>query len=261
MINNMKQEKRFNDSLNFRDLGGLVCNDGRKIRKHLFYRGAGLSFFNEEELDLFRQIGIRTIMDLRSGIEIKEAPDPIIDGAAYIEHSGLEVKGSKQIDWSPKGMKKIGGEADEQIAKITHYYTLIAFDNEAFRLMVNEIVNDRLPLYFHCATGKDRTGFAAVVIEMLLNVKEEEMKKDYLLSNIFRKKIIDQSLESVKDIAVNNPEINVLITLQDGVREEIFDTFITSVKEKYPSFDEYIMKEYGISPEKLQEIRDKYLEN
>ena len=95
---------------------------------------------------------------------------------------------------------------------------------------------------------------------MLLNVKEEEMKKDYLLSNVFRKRVIDKNLEEVKDIAVEHPEINFLIELQDGVREEIFDVFIDSVRKKYASFDEYIMKEYGISAEKLAEIRDRYLE-
>ena len=256
----MRIDERFDDTLNFRDMGGLECNDGRHIRNGLFYRGAGLFYFSEEELKEFEKLGIRTIMDLRSGIEIEIEPDPKIEGADYIEHSGLVVKGSKQIDWSPKGMKKIGGEADEQIAKISHYYTLIAFDNEAFRLMVNEIVNDRVPIYLHCATGKDRTGFAAAVVGMLLNVKEEEMKKDYLLSNVFRKRVIDKNLEAVKDIAIEHPEINFLIELQDGVREEIFDVFIDSVRKRYASFDEYIMKEYDISAEKLAEIRDRYLE-
>ena len=256
----MRIDERFDNSLNFRDLGGLQCNDGRKVRKHLFYRGSGLNFFSEEELKEFGRIGIRTIMDLRSGLEISAAPDPDIEGARYIQHSGLVVKGSKEIDWSPKGMKKIGGEAQEQIDKIKHYYTLIAFDNEAFRLMVDEIVADHLPLYFHCATGKDRTGFAAVVIGMLLNVKEEEMRKDYLLSNVYRKEILDRSLENVADIARKNPEINYLITLQDGVEEDIFDVFIASVKERYGSFDDYIMKDYGLSFDQVKEIRDRCLE-
>ena len=124
--------------------------------------------------------------------------------------------------------------------------------------MVNEIINGDLPLYFHCATGKDRTGVAAMVIEMLLNVSKEEIRKDYLLSNEFRKEIVKDSLESVAHIAKDNPEINTLVKMQDGVVEKTFEIVTDSIEEKYGNYDEYIMKEYDISKEKLKDIREKY---
>ena len=37
---------------------------------------------------------------------------------------------------------------------------------------------------FHCTAGKDRTGFAAALIFLILNVDRETIFKDYLLSNI-----------------------------------------------------------------------------
>lgn len=248
----------FRDRINFRDLGGLKTNDNKTIKPGLFYRGAGLNFFNEEEIREFETIGIRTIMDLRSPIEIETYPDPEIRNARIIEYSGFVVDGSKPIDWSPKGMRRIGGEAKEQLDKINHYYTLIAFNNKAFKIMVNEIINGDLPLYFHCATGKDRTGVAAMVIEMLLNVSKEEIRKDYLLSNEFRKEIVKDSLESVAHIAKDNPEINTLVKMQDGVVEKTFEIVTDSIEEKYGNYDEYIMKEYDISKEKLKDIREKY---
>ena len=256
----MKIDSRFENVLNFRDLGGLKTNDGKAIKKGYFYRGAALSFYNEEELKAFEELNIKTIMDIRSSMEIETSPDPKIKGARKIEYSGLVVKGAKQIDWSPAGMKKIGGEAKEQLEKIKHYYSIMSFDNEAFRIMIKEIVAGEVPIYFHCATGKDRTGVAAIVLEMLLNVSKQEMRKDYLMSNVFRKKILEDSLKEVEDLAINNPEINVLITLQDGVREEVFDIVMNSIEEKYASYDEYIKTEYDLSDNDLIRLRDIYTE-
>lgn len=254
----MRIDKRFRNSLNFRDIGGLECNDGKVVKKNLFYRGAALNFYSDDELKEFEKLNIKTIMDIRSGFEIDSYPDPIVKGCRYIEHSGLEVKGAGDIDWSPEGMMKIGKDADDQLNQIKGYYRLIAFDNEAFRLMINEIKNNNLPIYVHCAVGKDRTGFAYVVIEMLLNVKKEEMKRDYLLSNLYREEFIQKSLDSVSDIAKNNPEINTLIRMLDGVIEDIFNVVIEAIESKYSTYDEYIMKEYGLNEGNLFDIRNRY---
>ena len=248
----------FRDSLNFRDLGGLKTNSGKKVKSGLFYRGAGLNFFNDEELEYFSKLGIKVIMDLRSKSEIETYPDPYIENVHMIRHSGLVVEGSEDIDWSPAGMRKIGGEAQKQLDQIKGYYKNIAFNNTAFKIMVNQIVDEQLPIYFHCATGKDRTGVAAMIILMILDVEYEEIKKDYLLSNIYRKQILDESLSKVSEQAKDHPELNTLITLQDGVIESTIDTVMNSIKEKYGSFDEYIMKEFDIDKDKLTYLRDKY---
>ncbi|MBQ6334636.1 MAG: tyrosine-protein phosphatase [Erysipelotrichaceae bacterium] len=255
----MSIDARFKDALNFRDLGGLKTEDGKAVKPGVFYRGAGLCFFDEKELDCFKQLKIKTIMDLRSASEIEELPDPDIKGAKLIRHSGLIVKGAGDIDWSPKGMARIGGEAFEQLKKIEGYYRLIAFDNTAFKIMMEQIVEDNVPLYFHCATGKDRTGVAAMIILMALGVKKEEIRKDYLLSNTYRQKILEKTLAKVADIAKEHPEINELLTLQDGVREKTFDIVISSIKEKYGNDREYLYKEFALDEETLNGLREKYL--
>ena len=249
----------FSPELNFRDLGGLKTNDGRIVRNGHFYRGAGLPYFNEEELEEFEKLNIRTIMDLRSKAEIINRPDPLIPGANIIEHSGLVVKGSEDIDWSPAGMRKIGGEASYQLERIRGYYQTIALDNKAYRIMMNEIINGHLPIYFHCMTGKDRTGVAAMIISMALNVRLDEMKKDYLLSNVYRKKILEQSIRSVADVGIDHPEILTLVTIQDGVLASTFETVIASILNKYDDFDAYLKKEYSLDKEKLTDFRNRYL--
>ena len=256
----MSIDQRFTDELNFRDLGGLESEDGRKVRYGFFFRGAGLAYFSDEELEEFRKLKVRTIMDLRSLIEIRTIPDPPVEGAVYIQHSGLSVKGSENIDWSPSGMRKIGGAAEKQLAQIRGYYRTIALDNKAYRIMMNEIWEGHVPIYFHCMTGKDRTGVAAMILLMALGVKQDEIRKDYLLSNIYRKEILEESLADVEAEAKDHPELKRLITIQDGVLEETYDTVIQSILERYGDTDSYLEKEYGLDEEKRRKLRDLYLE-
>ena len=51
-----------------------------------------------------------------------------------------------------------------------------------FALLANK--DEQLPLYFHCAQGKDRTGFLAYLFEAFMGVSKEDMLRDYLLSNL-----------------------------------------------------------------------------
>ncbi|MBQ6478653.1 MAG: tyrosine-protein phosphatase [Erysipelotrichaceae bacterium] len=253
-------DQRFKDALNFRDLGGLESKDGRKVRCGFFFRGAGLAYFNEEELDEFKKLKVRTIMDLRSLAEIRTIPDPMIDGALYIQHNGLVVEGSEDIDWSPAGMRKIGGAAERQLEQIRGYYRTIAFNNEAYRIMLKEIWERHVPIYFHCMTGKDRTGVAAMIILMALGIKEEEIRKDYLLSNLYRKKILEESLADIETEAKGHPELKKLITIQDGVAEETFDTVVNAIIGKYGNYDRYLEEEYGLDKDKREKMKDFYLE-
>lgn len=253
----MQIHEHFKNSLNFRDLGGLQTNNNKTVKYKLFYRGAGLNFFDDKELEYFKALNIKTIMDLRSKQEITTYPDPIIENAHMIQHSGLVVKGSEDIDWSPTGMRKIGGEAFEQLNKIETYYKTIAFDNTAFKLMIKEIEKDNLPIYFHCATGKDRTGVAAMIILLMLDVKLEEIRKDYLITNEYRKEIINESLNRIEDTKIY-PELKTLITMQDGVVEKVFDIVMNSILEKYDSYDDYLKYEFDLDEDKLIELRNKY---
>ena len=250
----------FRDSLNFRDLGGLKTKDGKTVKYGYFYRGAGLNFFTKEELDAFKKLKIKTIMDLRSNHEMTEHPDPVIEGVLNIQHSGLTVKGGEQIDWSPDGMRKTGDAAKDKLKQIEGYYRSIALDNEAYRVMVNKIVEERLPIYFHCASGKDRTGVGAIIIGFLLNVKLDEIKRDYLLSNEFLKEMIDKKMEDNKEGIEKSPELKALLMLYDGVREETFDIIMDSIFSKYSTYEEYLEKEFNLDINTINYLREKYTE-
>jgi len=251
----MSIDARFRDKLNFRDLGTYETNDGRRVKPGYFFRGAGLDFFNENELNEFKKLGIKTIMDIRSSRETSLHPDPIIEDINHIEHSGLE----NDIDWSPSGMSQVGGEGKQQIDKIINHYQNILLDNKAYQIMMKEIFDDNVPIYFHCAAGKDRTGAAAIILLLALNVKEDEIKKDYFLSNVFLKEILEEKLAKIADRVNDYPELHVLTTILYGVYEDIFDVMMNSIKDRYDNYDDYIIEQFNIDKNQLDAFRDKYL--
>ena len=58
---------------NFRDLGGHVLADGRRIRTGRVYRSDSLSGLTAADVERLRHdLGIRTVIDLRAGHEVEE---------------------------------------------------------------------------------------------------------------------------------------------------------------------------------------------
>jgi protein-tyrosine phosphatase len=48
------------------------------------------------------------------------------------------------------------------------------------------------PMVVHCASGKDRTGFAIAVVLLALGVPRDTILEDYMLSNLYRRSLARQ---------------------------------------------------------------------
>jgi protein-tyrosine phosphatase len=59
-------------AVNFRDLGGYATDDGRRTRWRVLVRADGLSELTGADLAVMRELGIRTVVDLRSGQEVAQ---------------------------------------------------------------------------------------------------------------------------------------------------------------------------------------------
>lgn len=248
------------DEINFRDLGGIRTADGRQIREGLIYRSGGLYLMNDEEKAFFRSLNIRCILDLRTAEEEAAKPDPEFENITMLRHSGVVSTGGEQIDFSPAGMHRIGEEGIDQLHRLEGYYVAMPFHNEAFHVLVNAIKERNVPLVFHCATGKDRTGVAAMVVEALLGVDEEVILEDYLLSNVYFQRRIAECMEQEAQRIESHPEARQLLLMQKGVRPEIGEAVLAEMKKRCGSLDNYVRQEYSLSDHDVSQIRDYYLE-
>ena len=126
--------------------------------------------------------------------------------------------------------------------------------------MVKQIVAGNVPICIHCATGKDRTGVGAMIILFLLGVEEETVLQDYLLSCTYRQDVIERVLREKAAQIEAHPVLKELLWMKEGVTEKIGRTILQTIKERYGSDENYLIQEFGLTAQDLQNLRDTYLE-
>lgn len=237
---------------NFRDLGGYFTEDGKQVRYHTFYRCAPVIANDEEAKQVLTSLSLQTIMDFRSITEAEKAPDTKLANCEIFQIGAIRMKGND-----------FGGNLDFKalmenvdIATLKQYmeniYQTLPFDNTAYSVMFQRMLEHKVPLAFHCSAGKDRTGVAAYLILKTLGVCDEIILQDYLLSNVYR----HEENERVRKLA--GPMGDMAMSLMQ-VEEGYLKTTMNAIAQRYSSFEAYLLKEYGIDEETIQRLRAMYL--
>lgn len=237
---------------NFRDIGGYKTVDGLQVKRGLFYRSAPVVFQNEKERAEFARLKIKTILDLRSSMEIKAAPDERIDGCTYIACSAIleESIGGGNFDMADLIQK---GNLSLLAGYVEAIYKQLPFQNKAYHILFDLLRKGQTPVVFHCSAGKDRTGFAACLILKTLGVPDETIMQDYMLSNVYRKEENEKILARFPQAA----DVEGLLT----VKEDYLQSSLNAVTEKYGTFNNYLSAEYGITETETELFKRMYLEN
>lgn len=146
---------------NFRDLGGVSTKYG-PIRHGVLYRSAALCVLNAADTSTVGSLHIKTVLDFRLPDEAaKQGLDP--SGVGTSVNIPLDVKGATSAE--------------------TYYRGFLA-DNRAGVKRVFGILADAkdLPVLYHCASGKDRTGIVTALVLMSLGTPRDTITADYLKS-------------------------------------------------------------------------------
>lgn len=248
----------FHSEMNFRELGGYSCRDGRTVKHGLFFRSGALDKMNEEERKVFQTLNIKYIVDLRAKYENKRHPDPDF-GIPVYRYDGPIIQG-KGIDFSPIGMNQTGNAGDKQWQKLQEYYLQIPFQNPSFQYAMKIIREGCVPICVHCATGKDRTGILCMLLLLLLGVDENTIIQDYALSNEYRKAEIEQALQANQERIQESEVLKKLLLMKEGVIPSIGKSVLEEIKKRYGSYESYFESEYGFHEEDIAEMRKMYLE-
>ena len=126
----------FDGADNFRELGGYPVQDGRRVRRGIFWRaGAPAKLVSEHDRQLFDSLGIRTIFDFRSAAEREYLPDPAFPGVTLYEISAILDENGVEVNFDPRELAAQGRDAARRYLEegIPQIYRRLPFDNPAYR--------------------------------------------------------------------------------------------------------------------------------
>ncbi len=175
---------------NLRDVGGLITTDGHRLAKGLVLRSAQLGAEDPGTLDGLAALGLETVFDLRTSHETEALPDAVPDGVDVVHLDVLAgtsesvATGLEDLFEDPGAAMDILREGRVKLHYLHTYKELVHLDSArtSYRSLFTELADGKVSL-FHCTAGKDRTGWAAASLQLLLNVPLEAVTSDYLASN------------------------------------------------------------------------------
>lgn len=160
-------------TLNFRDAGGYPLVGGGVTGWRRLLRSDGLHRVDRAAVEVLGALGLRTVLDLRTGYEADLAPSPLDD----LARSGAITM---QISL-------IGEDLGDLPAELGEIYDYVIDQRGAeIGLAVRSLARPgALPGLVHCTAGKDRTGIVVALTLAAVGVPDHVVAADYALSGLY----------------------------------------------------------------------------
>lgn len=233
---------------NFRDIGGYFNNHNQMTHWGKVYRSGQLTTLTERDSIRLENLGIKTILDLRSEEEI--ATSPFHYTKANIINVPVHINGKEEITNRLKDGQMRKGDGILFMQDI--YLQFVTQDNPQFAKALKVFLNkDNYPILINCSMGKDRAGFLSAMLLAALDVPEEIVRKDYMASNDYIN--INQLAFMARDL---NADAQEAITVLVSANEALMDLVFRKIRKDYGSTDKYLTKGLRLSEKERDSIKD-----
>ena len=239
----------FEGCFNFRDIGGYLNQDGKRVKKGLYFRAGRQDRMSDEDLSQLSDLKISTQIDLRRPDEVLEQGKGPLEsmGANYINIAVIPEGGSDQLS-RLVGDTAISGR---------RYLGYLEFGPTSWLRLFGILADeDNLPVVLHCTAGKDRTGVSTAFLLSVLGVSREVIEADYLLTNLDTERQAD-FIESTVGYPDGYDRKKMIAVA--GVPEDAMKDFLDGVESKWGSMIEYLEK-IGVTQEQMDMVRNNFLE-
>lgn len=257
---------------NARELGGIMNRHGQRIRQSCLIRSGMLCLADAYDIEQLQKLNVKKIIDFRSGQERSEKPDVSVSGAENI-HIPI-------VDQAKMGITReannIGPdyfinsvledpEAGKKFMKNSYRdFVTNDFAVHQYAKFINEVVDTKDgAVLWHCAGGKDRTGFAAVLMLELLEVDRDFIIADYLCTNAFNHKDIENMMRNAEAAVL--PEHVDRESFKSSLRdfclasEDYIGEAYQAAEEAYGSMQNYLRDALGVTEDIKRQLQQRYL--
>lgn len=168
---------RFASSSNFRRVG-VPTVPGLPLRN--LYRSDHLGALDAHDAEQIRALGVTRVLDFR-GVEERTAAACRLDGVQVLSLPIEPTIVQKLSELLAAGERV--GAADVSLHMQDTYRGFVRHNTPRFAEFFQLLLASDEPTVFHCTAGKDRTGFAAALLLKAVGASDEEVMRDYLLTN------------------------------------------------------------------------------
>jgi protein-tyrosine phosphatase len=132
------------------------------------------------------------------------------------------------------------------------YRNYVRQNTPSFRaLFAHLVVDDHAPLVIHCTAGKDRTGFACALILHALDVPDNLISEDYLLTNRFYRRDPSASGDLPEEVR------QVLASVEASFLAAAFE----AISADYGTLESYFSEGLRLGTAERAELKARYLES
>jgi len=225
---------------NVRDVGGYATADGTPVAWRRLYRADSLGKLAGEDLRRFRELGVRTVIDLRYDFEIARDGRVPDDDVAY-HHLSIE-----KLPYDQAGL----AASVDPVATYADKNLEVAVDGAAEIRAALDVIADpgAAPVVVHCTSGKDRTGLIIALVLGLLGVSDTDVIDDYALT--------ERATERLRaDQVARHPELEALWPGYGTAPADAMRRTIDGIIDAYGSWRGYAAKVLEIGDAEVSALR------
>jgi protein-tyrosine phosphatase len=176
-------------ALNLRDFGGYPTRDGKWVRSGVLFRSGGTHGISTAGLArLSQELGVRTVIDLRSDQERRVSRSPFEEHGIRVVHEPLDS--GQRINFGVPSTWLLIRMARGEFDWVEVYWSLLHRNGDRFVRILDLLGQPgSLPVLVHCSGGRDRTGVTVALIQAALGVSDVDIAEDYALSSTLLERI------------------------------------------------------------------------
>ena len=262
----MSSKIPFEELNNTRDLGGMRTVDGREILGGKLYRSGHLYAASIQDRARLSE-AVDLVIDFRTERERNEKPDPVIPGVENLPLPIIESLAagvSRDAESDEAAFAMAAADPDKARAYMCRTYTGFVrsdFSVTQYQRFVQLLREPwRKGVLWHCTAGKDRAGFAAVLVQELLGVSRSDILEDYLQTNDFLAEEVQQlyTMLGARTSGLDERQEKALYYLFTA-QEEYLAAVYTAIRERFGSFEAFAERGLGMGAAERELFRAQYL--
>jgi len=231
MTGTFERHIRLDGAFNVRDLGGYALPGGGTTRWRSVLRADGLHDLTESDVGTLLDLGLATVVDLRSDLELERHP------SAFARHGAVDYRHIPLFDSLAPVDTLLSSQPSYSLAE--RYVSAAGVCGPALARIATAIAEAQGgAVLFNCTAGKDRTGIVAAMMLGLAGVAEEDIVQDYALTGRIAAPLMDRLRAAACRRGLSEAAAAILLSSE----AQTMQAFLGHVTDRHGGFASYLSR-------------------